>query len=171
VEVISLHGHSGKVTTHESAELNIKYGTNMKSSYKVFRLDSHTRYTAMHREITLMTVSRYDTNQSVFTDILLQLCEIRMFLFCLYVRTYSVGNNTCSLNRMRGYDRVTQTYRMMQETLGNSITKWESVSDRSQNFYELISADSNEHPECPWTSRNDESVWQVHHFMWNERNL
>jgi hypothetical protein len=70
-----------------------------------------------------MTVSRYDTNQSVFTDPLLQLCEIRMFLFCLYVRTYSVENNTCSLNHMRGYDRVTESYRMMQEALGNSIIK------------------------------------------------
>jgi hypothetical protein len=122
VEVMSLHGHSGKVTTQERAELKIKYGINMKSNDKVFRLDSYTRYTVMHRDITLMTVSRYVTNQSVFAVPLLQLCEIRIFFF-LYVHMYSVGNNTCPLNFIRGYDRVTETYRMMQEALGNSIIK------------------------------------------------
>jgi hypothetical protein len=72
---------------------------------------------------------------------------------------------------MRGSDRVTETYQLMQEELGNSITKWASVSDGSQNFYELISANSNEQAECPCTSRNDKPVCQVHHFMWNDRNL
>jgi len=52
----------------------------MKSNGKTFRLDSHTRYTVMYRDITLMTVSGYVTNQSVFTVPLPQLCEIRFFL-------------------------------------------------------------------------------------------
>jgi hypothetical protein len=56
VEVKSLHGQSGRVTTLESAELKIKYGINMKSNDNMFRLDSHTRYTAMQRDIILMSV-------------------------------------------------------------------------------------------------------------------
>jgi hypothetical protein len=87
VEVRSLHRHSGRVTTLESAELKIKYGINMKSKDNIFRLDSHTRYTVMHRDITLMTVSGYVTNQSVFT-VPLQLHVIRIFF---YVQMYSVG--------------------------------------------------------------------------------
>jgi len=105
VEVRSLHGHSGRVPTLESAELKIKYGINMKSNDNMFKLDSHTRYTVMHRDITLMTVSGYVTNQIFF-----------------YVNMYSVGNNTCPLN-LRGNDRVTVTYRLMQEALGNSVIK------------------------------------------------
>jgi len=66
---------------------------------------------------------------------------------------------------MTGNDGVTETYRLMQEALGSSVIKWVSVSDRSRHFYKLFSADSNEHPERPWTSRNDESVCQVHDFM------
>lgn len=117
-----------------------------------------------------MTVSGYVTNQSVFTiynSTSSVVCDQNFF----YVHNmYSVGNNTCPLN-LRGNDRVTETYRLMQEELGNSVIKWVPVSDGSQHFYDLISADYNEHPQCPWTSRNDESVCQVHHFMWNDSNL
>jgi hypothetical protein len=106
VEVRSLHGHLSRVTTLESAELKIKYGINMKSNDNIFRLDSHTRYTVMHRDTNLKTVSGYVTNQSVFTVPLLQLCIIRFFF---YVHMYSVGNNTCPLN-FRQNDRMTETY-------------------------------------------------------------
>ena len=119
MEVRSLHGHSGRMTTLETAELKIKYGINMKSNDYMFRLDSHTRYTVMHRDITLMTVSGYITNQSVFTVPLLQLCAIRIFFL---VHMYAVGNNTYPLN-LRRNERVTETYQLMQEALGNSVIK------------------------------------------------
>jgi hypothetical protein len=119
VEVRSLHGHSGRVTTLESAELKIKYGINVKSKDNIFRLDSHTRYTVMHRDITLMTVSVYVINQSVFTVPLIQLCVNRFFFLCANVFCWK---NTCPLN-LRGNDGVTETYRLMQKALGNSVIK------------------------------------------------
>jgi hypothetical protein len=106
------------LTTLESAELKIKYGINMKSKNSIFRLDSHTRYTVMHKDKTLMTVSGYVTNQSAFTVPLLQLCVIRIFLYA----NVFYWKNTCPLN-LRGNDGVTETYRLMQEALGNSVIK------------------------------------------------
>jgi hypothetical protein len=97
---MSIHGYPGKVTTQESAELKIKYGINMKSNYKVLRLDSHTRYTVMQRNITLMTASRYVTNQSVFTDPLLQLCEIRFFFVCAHVFCWKQHMSTKSYEKI-----------------------------------------------------------------------
>jgi len=73
----------------------------------------------MYRDITLMTVSGYVTNQSVFTVPLHQLREIRFFF---YVYMYFVGNNTCPLN-LRENDTTTETYRLMQKALGNSVIK------------------------------------------------